>query len=105
MRTHSDGDSRRASFMESLQKRAKEAIDKGDGKITAGITGEEIVCRWSHGGIEVVQRPDDPQGILRISIGGGVDIVPLDYCTIRGDVGKCIAILERAINALRNSPE
>jgi len=76
-------------------------------EITAGSPNEPILARWkATNGVEVVHRPNDPQGILRISVGGGHDTpVQLDYCTIRGGVGKCIELLERAIAALKESPE
>lgn len=100
MQTHEDM-SHQNNFINELRRRAKESIEKGDGKITAGSSGEKPIAKWEHNGMQVVIRPDDPQGILRISIGGGVEIVPLNYCTIRGDIGKCIALLELAIAALK----
>lgn len=104
MQTHEDSDARR--FVDRLEKRAEEAKQRGDGQITAGMQGEPILAKWDANGVQVVVRPDDPQGILRISIGGGHDLpVNLNYCTIRGDVGKCISLLEKAIAALRACPE
>jgi len=50
--------------------------------------------------------PDDEHGILRISVGGGDSTpVQLNYCTVRGGVGRCINLLEQAIAALRECPE
>ena len=96
----------KSHFLKELERRAKKIREAGQSQITGGIEGEEELARWEHGGIHVVVRPDDPQGIIRISIGGGHDLpVNLNYCTIRGDVGKCIALLEQAIAALRACPE
>ena len=47
---------------------------------------------------------DDEQGILRISIGGCDTAVGLNYCVIRGDLGQCIDLLEKALVALRDAP-
>lgn len=101
MQTHED----RSHFMAELQRRAEEGKKQKLAGVTAGYDDELELARWKSNGIEVVHRPDDPQGILRISIGGGDDLpVRLDYCTIRGSVGKCIDLLERAARALRDAP-
>jgi len=55
------------------------------------------------GFIEVVRRPPDPLGILRISVGGGVndkDGNPVDYVVFRGDPQECVKLLRNAIVAL-----
>ena len=107
MQTHGNEGHLRSRFMEELTKRAEIGKQSGNASITAGEEGEAEPGRWkASNGMHVIHRPDDSQGILRISIGGGGDTpVPLDYCTIRGGVGKCIALLEAAIVALRESPE
>lgn len=105
MQTHDDYQHRineAARFMERLKQRA--AQDKGKSQITAGHESEIPLARWKHGDVQVTHYPDDEQGILRISIGGGHTPVPLNYCVIRGGVGQCIELLEKAIAALRASP-
>jgi len=102
MQTHSNHDTK-GLFIEQLQARAEASKRHSDGTITAGKPGEKELGRWEHGGIQVVHRPDDEQGILRISIGGGHDTpVNLNYCTFRGDRGKCIDLLKKALKALRH---
>lgn len=98
--THLDSDS--GSFLERLKERAKQL--EGRSVIAAGKPSEEPLAVWSSCGIEVRHMPDDEQGILRISIGGGHTPIPLNYCTIRGSVGDCIGLLEKALKALRDSP-
>ena len=107
MQTHDNESHLRSKFIEELTKRAEVGRTSGNASITAGAEGEPELAKWkASNGMQVIHRPDDPQGILRVSIGGGGDTpVPLDYCTIRGGVGKCIALLESAIVALKESPE
>lgn len=103
--THYD-DQHRQSFLEELKRRAAESRKAHAATITGGHDGEEPLAVWKSHGMQVTHRPDDPQGIARISIGGGHDLpVPLEYCVIRGKVGECIKLLETAIKALRDSPE
>jgi len=107
MQTHYDRNHERSmrEFWERLKERADEAVDKRLSEITTGKPGEQPLASWRSHGVECVNLPDDEQGILRISIGGGHPHVELNYCNFRGDVGKCIDLLERAITALRACPE
>ena len=107
MQTHDDGQHNiRSEFMERLRARAHESQTIGASTITSGSIGEVPLAKWKHRGIHVTHMPDDEQGILRISVGGGNNTpVVLNYCTIRGSVGECIELLERTIKALRKSPE
>jgi len=58
--------------------------------------------QWKHDGVTVQQRDEDMNGVLRISIGGGPHLpVHGDYCNFRGDQGKCIALLKRALAAMQ----
>ena len=99
MQTHED----RSVFLEKLHQRASEMTRNKESEITAGRDGEEPLAKWKHGGVSVCHMPEDEQGILRISVGGS-DVVPLNYCVIRGDLGRCIDLLEKAIKALRAAP-
>lgn len=110
MLSHLDGDFRGKSlsekFMAELQGRATEIKQQERSKITGGSDGEPILNRWQSNGVEVVQRPDDPQGILRISVGGGDDLpVSLNYLVFRGDRGQCVDLLRKALKALESDPE
>ena len=106
MQTHEDAAHQRL-FMDQLRKRADESKERGDGRITAGAPGEKPICQWTaENGLYCKHMPPDPQGILRISIGGGEHLpVTLNYLTVRGPVGECIALLEKALAALRECPE
>jgi hypothetical protein len=103
MQTHED---RSHEFMNRLRDRAEQAKGRGDGSIAAGQPNEFPHCAYeATNKVHVRIMPDDPQGILRISIGGGEHLpVTMNYCTIRGDVGQCIALLEKALVALKECP-
>jgi hypothetical protein len=60
--------------------------------------------RWRANGVECVHLPNDEQGILRVSIGGGHPKVNLNYCNFRGDVGQVIELVEKALSALKECP-
>lgn len=71
MQTHTDASHRQSAFFDELRKRAEVGKQSGNAGITAGHEGEEELARWkASNGMEVCHRPDDPQGILRISVGG-----------------------------------
>ena len=92
--------------MNALRERAEETSQKGGSTIAAGTENEIPMATWKADGFHVRHLPDDEQGILRISIGGGNHLpVPLNYCSIRGPVGRCIELLENAIKALKASPD
>lgn len=107
MQTHwdDDYDSPQREFMRKLERRAEVANKEGTGKITAGVEGEPVLAEWSYGKVFVTQRPDDPQGILRISIGGGDTPIGLNYLVFRGKRGECVDLLRKALKALENDPE
>ena len=111
MQTHDDGNHNlnsnlRNLFMERLRERADTAVVNKSSQITTGKDGEEALAKWKHKGVFVTHMPDDEQGILRISAGGGANMpVQMNYCTIRGSVGQCIQLLEKVIEALKKSPE
>ena len=100
MQTHSDFD----FDFDLLKERAKKAMEDGCGEITAGAPGERPLGQWKYGRLLVTKRPDDEQGILRISTGGGISGEDLDYCVFRGDRTKCAILLEMAAKALREIP-
>lgn len=86
-----------------MRKRARKMSEESASVIAGGSPGEPKLASWEWGGVYVVQRPPDPQGILRVSIGGGEELpVSLNYCTFRGDREACIALLKKALDALRN---
>jgi hypothetical protein len=89
----------RKEFLQEMRLRAEIMSDLGKNRMT---TEGKVIRKWKEGGITVAELPADMSGVLRISIGGGPDTpVPGDYCNFRGDQGKCIALLERAIKAMQ----
>ena len=107
MQTHDDfSHNLRDRFINRLRDRADAAVVNKTSQITTGKDSEEALAKWKYKGVFVTHMPDDEQGILRISAGGGTNTpVNLNYCTIRGSVGQCIQLLENVIEALKKSPE
>lgn len=114
MQTHDDKDQftlmqrelTKEEFLDRLAARADRMREAKQSTITAGTEDEPLLAQWKAHGMTVNIRPDDPQGILRISVGGGSKTpVPLNYCVVRGDISACIDLLERAIRALKAGPE
>lgn len=99
MQTHEDGD-----FNKRLSARAEEVTSRRGSDITAGAPGEEPITEYQAHGVHVRRLPADEQGILRISVGGGIrdesgkEII---YCSYRGPALRCAAILEKALKAMQ----
>lgn len=103
MQTHEDRDFRVLQFMSRLQERAEKSMKHKMAKITAGEDGEPVIDSFDRNGFCCVQRPDDEQGILRISVGGGSGVIMDDqYCVFRGDRTRCAYMLEQAAKSLRS---
>lgn len=101
METHPDADARR-DWLRSLEDKATRMKAAGQSEIT---TGGGPLAEWQHGRVRVRKMPDDEHGLLRISVGGGDTPLEGDYCTFRGDREQCIALLNRALNALLRGPD
>ena len=106
MQTHYDSN-HRSAFIDELRRRADESQKSAAALITTGQHGEQELESWkASNGVHCRHLPDDPQGILRISVGGGEHLpVTLNYLTVRGKIGQCIDLLEKALAALRECPE
>lgn len=114
MQTHNDSDFRireqlqsaeKKKFLDELEERAAKLRSLGASQITGGTDGEPVLAEWqAQNGMYCVRRPDDEQGILRISVGGGVQTVDVNYCVYRGDLAKCLHLLRMAICALEECP-
>jgi len=105
MQTHEDNSHRSGEFLRLLKERAKKIADARASVITAGGDDEQEISRWDSHGVQCRHLPDDEQGILRISIGGGKTPLPLNYCVIRGSISECIQLVEEALKALRECQE
>jgi hypothetical protein len=99
MQTHPDRDLT-PEFMKRLMERADEMVDARLSEITAGKRGESALLHFTRNDVEVTQRPDDEQKILRISIGGLWQVPNTTYCVIRGDRQQCVDLLKKALKAL-----
>lgn len=118
MGSHSDGDSplppkalselsgaARArgirEHVESLERRAIAMSERGENLITAGRDGEAVLGEWRRRGILIRRMPDDPDKVLRISIGAPEWAGNQAYLVFRGDPSKVRDLLRRAEKALR----
>lgn len=76
-------------------------------RITIPNPGESVEAEWTVDGVLCRKLPDDPIGILRVSLGGHAQ-APGDkqfYCVFRGDRLACVAMLEKALDALASDHE
>ena len=93
-----------AKFRKTLEHRANFLQDNQASTIAGGKKGEKLGDIVESGDFGIRKLPDDTQGILRISIGGGPHLpVSANYCSYRGDKGMCIDLLEQALTALKSS--
>lgn len=98
MATHSDADhGKKSRILEELRLKAELMTEVGQNR----MTHDKVIEEWTHDGLRVQMLPDDPQGVLRISAGGHDEIKPSEYCNFRGDQGKCIALLEKCLAAMK----
>jgi hypothetical protein len=104
MQTHEDSQHK---FIAELRERAAKANTAAASVIAAGEKDEQELGSWkASNGVHCRHLPDDPQGILRLSIGGGEHLpVTMNYVVVRGKIGQCIELLEKALVALRECPE
>ncbi|MFZ2803979.1 MAG: hypothetical protein WA001_02035 [Patescibacteria group bacterium] len=87
----------------AIRKEAEAMTLRGENRITAGEIGEAVLYDKEHRGIQVRRLPNDPLGVLRLSIGESPDMCSSAYLVFRGKRGQCIALLERALAALREA--
>jgi hypothetical protein len=98
MGSHQDLDHRRSEFLKELKIRGDVMEELGKNRMAQ----DRPIRKWKHGDVTVQEQEPESTGVLRISIGGGPDTPVLgDYCTFRGDQSKCIALLERALDAMK----
>jgi len=103
MNTHEDN-CHRSEFMDRLIERSESMIENKESEITAGKPDELELASWRHKRFHCRHLPDDEQGILRISVGGGETPLPMNYLVFRGTVGRCIQLLEGALAAIKKAP-
>lgn len=101
MQTHRDAE--HETFMERLRERADAAQKAKASTLTGGEPGEDpLFSGQASNGVHVKVLPDEEQGIIRVSLGGGDHLpVHLDYCVIRGPIGKTIELVEISLAAMK----
>ena len=98
MGSHRDIDHGEESrILEALRLKAELMSEIGKNRVTY----DKVLEEWKCDGIRVQMLPDDPQELLRISIGGHPTIKPSEYCNFRGDQSRCIRLLERCLKAMK----
>ena len=85
-----------------LQQRATKMLERGESSLTVGRPGESTLKEAIKYGVTLRRLPPDPD-CLRISVGEVIGIPEGRYLVFRGDPKACLAILERAARALRDS--
>lgn len=90
-------------FEDRLKRRADNASWQGSNSVAAGLPGEQVIDQWQHGNIICKKMPDDPQKVLRISVGGLAGLGA--YCVMRGDIDECVKMLRDTIEAIEARPE
>jgi hypothetical protein len=86
----------------SLMRRMEEATEKGTNLITAGMDGEQVLFDKAARGILVRRLPDDPDDVLRISIGCPAWDHQQAYCVIRGNPAAIYDLLRRSVKVLQS---
>jgi hypothetical protein len=87
-----------AALRALFAKRADEMTKKGENIITAGHPSERILGEWDAEGFGISRMPEDPLHARRISI-GEADLPNSAYLVFRGDPGKVLSLLRRALVA------
>jgi hypothetical protein len=85
----------------ALRRRMLEACDQGTNLITAGQDGEQVIFNKTHGGILFRRLPDDPDRVLRVSIGMPEWDTNQAYLIFRGDPAKVFDLLRRSYKQIQ----
>ena len=88
--------------MANLTERMKEATAAGKNLITAGRDGETLLFRQTASGMHVQRLPDDPDGVVRISIGVPEWDAMQAYLAFRGDPARVFDLLQRSVKVMRS---
>ena len=89
--------------IKALSQRAADATRDSTNTVTVGVSGEEPVNTWNrhvYGFSTFEQRPDDPHGVTRVSLGFHPMIPNSRYFVFRGDVDNVRRLLVSALDAL-----
>lgn len=92
-----------AEKMESLRKRAERLTVNKQNEITAGQDGERVLFESVRRGVLIRRLEDDPDGVLRISIGEALYAAGSAYCIFRGSPESIERLLQKALRAVRRS--
>jgi len=86
----------------SLIKRAEEMTLRRENEITAGAIGEDVLYEGHHKGVFVRRLPDDPNGVVRISLGCAQEEGSA-YLVVRGNPLGISRLLDKAVSAFRKA--
>ncbi len=112
MKSHSDDDIDRtmyppvekAEVLERLRKRAEKLTVEGGNAITTGAIGERVLWEGWMRNTHVTHLEDDPDGVLRLSIGEHLSITGSRYCVYRGPKSEIVRLLKRTLKSLGGIP-
>jgi hypothetical protein len=79
-----------------------EACDQGTNLITVGRDGEQVLFDEAHAGILFRRLPDDPDRVLRVSIGVPEWDSQQAYLIFRGDPAKVFDLPRRSYKQMQN---
>lgn len=91
-----------AEAVEKLHAHATVMTGEGSNRITAGKPGETPLQEARCGAFHIRQMPDDPDSLLRISI-GSVPVIEGGYFVFRGHPNLVHELLSEALDALEGS--
>lgn len=86
--------------MASLRQRADELTLQRRNLITAGRDDESVLAEAREKGILIRRLEDDPDRVLRISVGAPVWDLNQAYLVFRGDPDEVYRLLRRAMRAI-----
>ena len=86
-----------------LQERMQKACDEGTNLITAGRDGERVLFNEPARGVLVRRLPDDPDRVLRISIGCPEWDSQQAYLVFRGESSRVYDLLRKALKAMQST--
>ena len=92
-----------AEMRASLRERAEESTLQRENLITAGDIDERVLFETTARGLLVRRLEDDPDRVMRVSIGAPMWSPNEGYLVFRGDPAKVYALVKRAERVLRNA--
>lgn len=92
-----------AEHLANLERRALGMSERQQNVVTAGHDGEQVLHEAQHKGFLIRRMPDDPDRVLRISVGAPEWDRNQAYLVFRGKPDAVCRLLERSLGALRRA--